>query len=334
MLSYISVNSFEVITMKFVKNIISIICCLAVICAMLVSASITASAANDVKVEIISNVIKAEPGDRFLVSYSFKNADEFKYGLTAFTGILKFDSSKVRCTKATHSSFNNSFFTTNKSLDGEVRTLYAYANLNKKPGVNSDAAFVTYEFLVKKDAVGEVKFSLSFDTMVTTDYDKDPVENITLTYDTPSCVVEIINPTAESTSSEAASNNTTSSNTSSKPTSSATSSNTSSNTSSKTSSASSNESNSTVKDEYLNPNFTSSNIASGEEQELDNATDTSAIQSQLNESAENMISKELSEAENDDSSSPITMFVIIAFIGLVAAIGLVATLIILSKKNK
>ena len=334
MLSYISVNSFEVITMKFVKNIISIICCLAVICAMLVSASITASAANDVKVEIISNVIKAEPGDRFLVSYSFKNADEFKYGLTAFTGILKFDSSKVRCTKATHSSFNNSFFTTNKSLDGEVRTLYAYANLNKKPGVNSDAAFVTYEFLVKKDAVGEVKFSLSFDTMVTTDYDKDPVENITLTYDTPSCVVEIINPNAESTSSEATSNNTTSSNTSSKPTSSATSSNTSSNTSSKTSSASSNEINSTVKDEYLNPNFTSSNIASGEEQELDNATDTSAIQSQLNESAENMISKELSEAENDDSSSPITMFVIIAIIGLVAAIGLVATLIILSKKNK
>ena len=334
MLSYISVNSFEVITMKFVKNIISIICCLAVICAMLVSASITASAANDVKVEIISNVIKAEPGDRFLVSYSFKNADEFKYGLTAFTGILKFDSSKVRCTKATHSSFNNSFFTTNKSLDGEVRTLYAYANLNKKPGVNSDAAFVTYEFLVKKDAVGEVKFSLSFDTMVTTDYDKDPVENITLTYDTPSCVVEIINPNAESTSSEAASNNTTSSNTSSKPTSSATSSNTSSNTSSKTSSASSNESNSTVKDEYLNPNFTSSNIASGEEQEIDNAIDTSAIQSQLNESAENMISKELSEAEKDDSSSPITMFVIIAIIGLVAAIGLVATLIILSKKNK
>lgn len=334
MLSYISVNSFEVITMKFVKNIISSICCLAVICAMLVSASITASAGNDVKVEIISNVIKAEPGDRFLVSYSFKNADEFKYGLTAFTGILKFDSSKVRCTKATHSSFNNSFFTTNKSLDGEVRTLYAYANLNKKPGVNSDAAFVTYEFLVKKDAVGEVKFSLSFDTMVTTDYDKDPVENITLTYNTPSCTVEIINPNAESTSSEAASNNTTSSNTSSKPTSSATSSNTSSNTSSKTPSASSNESNSTVKDEYLNPNFTSSNIASGEEQEIDNATDTSAIQSQLNESAENMISKELSEAEKDDSSSPITMFVIIAIIGLIAAIGLVATLIILSKKNK
>ena len=334
MLSYISVNSFEVITMKLVKNIISIICCLAVMCAMFVSASITASAANDVKVEIISNVIKAEPGDRFLVSYSFKNADEFKYGLTAFTGILKFDSSKVRCTKATHSSFNNSFFTTNKSLDGEVRTLYAYANLNKKPGVNSDAAFVTYEFLVKKDAVGEVKFSLSFDTMVTTDYDKDPVENITLTYDTPSCVVEIINPNAESTSSEATSNNTTSSNTSSKPTSSATSSNTSSNTSSKTPSASSNESNSTVKDEYLNPNFTSSNIASGEEQEIDNATDTSAIQSQLNESAENMISKELSEAEKDDSSSPITMFVIIAIIGLIAAIGLVATLIILSKKNK
>lgn len=334
MLSYISVNSFEVITMKFVKNIISIICCLAVICAMLVSASITASAGNDVKVEIISNVIKAEPGDRFLVSYSFKNADEFKYGLTAFTGILKFDSSKVRCTKATHSSFNNSFFTTNKSLDGEVRTLYAYANLNKKPGVNSDAAFVTYEFLVKKDAVGEVKFSLSFDTMVTTDYDKDPVENITLTYNTPSCVVEIINPNAESTSSEAASNNTTSSNTSSKPTSSATSSNTSSNTSSKTPSASSNESNTNIKDEYLNPNFTSSNIASGEEQEIDNATDTSAIQSQLNESAENMISKELSEAENDDSSSPITMFVIIAIIGLITAIGLVATLIILSKKNK
>lgn len=320
--------------MKFVKNIISIICCLAVICAMLVSASITASAANNVKVEIISNVIKAEPGDRFLVSYSFKNADEFKYGLTAFTGILKFDSSKVRCTKATHSSFNNSFFTTNKSLDGEVRTLYAYANLNKKPGVNSDAAFVTYEFLVKKDAVGEVKFSLSFDTMVTTDYDKDPVENITLTYNTPSCTVEIINPNAESTSSEAASNNTTSSNTSSKPTSSATSSNTSSNTSSKTPSSSSNESNTNIKDEYLNPNFTSSNIASGEEQELDNATDTSAIQSQLNESAENMISKELSEAENDDSSSPITMFVIIAIIGLITAIGLVATLIILSKKNK
>ena len=334
MLSYISVNSFEVITMKFVKNIISIICCIAVMCAMFVSASITASAANDVKVEIISNVIKAEPGDRFLVSYSFKNADEFKYGLTAFTGILKFDSSKVRCTKATHSSFNNSFFTTNKSLDGEVRTLYAYANLNKKPGVNSDAAFVTYEFLVKKDAVGEVKFSLSFDTMVTTDYDKDPVENITLTYNTPSCTVEIINPNAESTSSEAASNNTTSSNTSSKPTSSATSSNTSSNTSSKTPSASSNESNTNIKDEYLNPNFTSSNIASGEEQEIDNATDTSAIQSQLNESAENMISKELSEAENDDSSSPITMFVIIAIIGLIAAIGLVATLIILSKKNK
>ena len=334
MLSYISVNSFEVITMKLVKNIISIICCLAVMCAMFVSASITASAANDVKVEIISNVIKAEPGDRFLVSYSFKNADEFKYGLTAFTGILKFDSSKVRCTKATHSSFNNSFFTTNKSLDGEVRTLYAYANLNKKPGVNSDAAFVTYEFLVKKDAVGEVKFSLSFDTMVTTDYDKDPVENITLTYNTPSCTVEIINPNAESNSSEATSNNTTSSNTSSKPTSSAISSNISSNTSSKTPSASSNESNTNIKDEYLNPNFTSSNIASGEEQEIDNAIDTSAIQSQLNESAENMISKELSEAEKDDSSSPITMFVIIAIIGLIAAIGLVATLIILSKKNK
>ncbi|MBQ5717486.1 MAG: hypothetical protein IIV63_06920 [Clostridia bacterium] len=47
-----------------------------------------------------------------------------------------------------------------------------------------------------------------------------------------------------------------------------------------------------------------------------------------------MISKELSEAEKDDSSSPITMFVIIAIIGLIAAIGLVATLIILSKKNK
>ncbi|MBQ5885399.1 MAG: hypothetical protein IIW79_03225 [Clostridia bacterium] len=320
--------------MKFVKNIISIICCLAVLCAMFISGTITASAANDVKVEIISSAIKAEPGDRFLVSYSFKNADEYKYGLTAFTGILKFDSSKVRCTKATHSSFDNSFFTTNKSLDGEIRTLYAYANLNKKPGVNSDAAFVTYEFLVKKGAVGDVKFALSFDTVVTTDYDKEPVENITLTYDTPSCIVKIVNPGAESTSSQATSSSATSNTTSSKPTSSATSSNTGTNSSSKAPTSSSTEGNTTVKDEYLNPNFTSSNIADGDEQQIDNATDTSAIQSQLTESAENMISKELSESEKDDSGSPIFMFIIIAVIGLAAAIGLIITLIILARKKK
>ena len=328
--------------MKFVKNIISIICCLAVLCSMFISGTITASAANDVKVEIISSAIKAEPGDRFLVSYSFKNADEYKYGLTAFTGILKFDSSKVRCTKATHSSFNNSFFTTNKSLDGEVRTLYAYANLNKKPGVNSDAAFVTYEFLVKKGAVGDVKFALSFDTVVTTDYDKNPVENITLTYDTPSCVVKIVNPDAESTSSEATSTDTTSSNTSSKPTSSTTSSNTSSNSSSNKPSSNSNAGDTTVKNEYLNPDFTSNNIADGDEQKIDNETDTSAIESQLTESAENMISNTLSEgnknpsSKNDksDSYSSIIKYIIIAIIGLVAAAGLIVTLIILSKKKK
>ena len=338
LLLYKGMNSNEVITMKFVKNIISIICCLTVIGAMFISSSITASAANDVNVELIGSAIKAEPGDRFSISYCFKNAGDYKYGLSAFTSFLKFDSSKVRCTKATHSSFNSSIFTTNKNLTGEVRTLYTYANLDKKPGVNSSATFVTYEFLVKKDAVGDVKFSLNFDTIVTTDYDKNPAENITLTFNTPTYTVEIINPDAETTSSQVASNTTSSTPTSSNSTSSVvsniTSNNTSSNeTSSKKPSDKAPDGNTTVKDEYLNPNFTSSNVADGDEQNFDNTTDPDAIQSQLTESLENAISSELANHNNGNQSTN-NMLIIIIAIGALLAIGIIVTLIILSKKNK
>ncbi|MBQ2815150.1 MAG: hypothetical protein IJE65_00555 [Clostridia bacterium] len=324
--------------MKFVKNIISIICCFAVISAMFISSIISASAANDVNVELIGSALKAEPGDRFSISYCFKNAGDFKYGLTAFTGILKFDSSKVRCTKATHSSFNSSIFTTNKNLTGEVRTLYTYANLDKKPGVNSSATFVTYEFLVKKDAVGDVKFSLNFDTVVTTDYDKNPPENISLTYNTPTYTVKIVNPDAETTSSQATSSNTSSNstgnNTASSVTSNTTSNNTTSNeTSSKKPSDKAPDGNTTVKDEYLNPDFTNSNVADGDEQDFENATDTEAIQSQLAESLENALSSELASYNNNNKAPNNTLIILIA-VGAVLAIGIIVTLLILSKKNK
>ena len=323
--------------MKFAKNIISIISCIAIICTLFITGAVNANAATDITVELIGSAIKAEPGDKFSISYSFKNAADYKYGLTAFTGILKFDSSKVRCTKATHSSFNNSILTTNKNLTGEVRTLYTYANLNKKPGVNSDATFVTYEFLVKQGAVGDVKFTLNFDTMVTTDYDKSPAENITLTYNTPSYIVKIVNPDAETVSSEVSSN----------ASSDATSSNTASNTSSTNSNAVSSENgtsskkpsdkapdgSTTVKDEYLNPDFTNSDVADGDEQEFEDTTDTDKIESQLTESLENAISSELSGKRNNNLSNK-TTFIIIAIIGVVLAAGIIITLVTLSKNKK
>lgn len=313
--------------MKPFKRIIA--CLILTVSVLLSNIIISASAADSVTVKLIASALKAEPGDRFSVSYSFTNASDFKYGLTAFTGILKYDETKVKCVKVTHSTFNNSIMTSNRNLTGEVRTLYTYANLNKKPGVNSDAAFVTYEFAVLNDSPsGNATFTLDFDTVVTTDYDKSPAENITLSYNKPTFTVEIINPNSAASSKADADNASSQASTSSKQPSDKAPDNTT-----------------TVDDKYLNPDFTDKNVADGEEQIFDTA-DGSQIESQLTESVNNMLSSTYSEAgidpdtisngnsdANSGGSHNILKIVLIA-VGVIIVAGAIVGIILVNKKNK
>lgn len=312
------------------KSFKQIITCILLAAAVLLSNIVmfSASAADSVTVKLIASALKAEPGDRFSVSYSFTNASDFKYGLTAFTGILKYDQTKVKCIKVTHSTFNNSIMTSNRNLTGEVRTLYTYANLSKKPGVNTDSAFVTYEFAVLNDASGNATFTLDFDTIVTTDYDKNPAENITLSYNKPTFTVEIVNKNVQ-TSSQITSGSTSSQE----------------ETSSKKPSDKAPDKITTVDDKYLNPEFTQNNVANGEEQNFD-TTDGSQLESDLTESINNMLSNTYSEvgidpetvskgdANDGNNSSNKTMIIVLIAVGAIIVAGAIVSIILINKKNK
>ncbi|GEM_PF-5785823 len=316
--------------MKLTKKLIAYCLCIVTLLTLSMT-TITASAVNSIDVKLISSALKAEPGDTFSVSYSFTNASDYKYGLSAFTSMLKYDHNKVRCVKVIHSTFNSSIMSSNRSLTGEVRTLYTYANLNKKPGVNTSDTFVTYVFAVVNNASGTIKLSLDFDTIVTTNYDKTPPENITLTYNKPSVSVEIVGGETES--------QVTSSN---KPASSNTQSNSQTNSigsSSKAPNTNAPDDFTTVDDKYLNPDFTQSDVASGEEQTFEIGDLT---ESQLTESVNNILSSTFSEAGIDPETVKPTIgssdknFKPLIFIGIglfIVIAGAVAIIIIKNRKK-
>ena len=318
--------------MKLYKNALLLILSL-VITLTVCSSVLSVSAAEDVNVKLIASALKAEPGDKFTVSYSFENAGDYKYGLTAFTSKLKFDSNQLRCVNVIHSKFNNSAMTTNRALTGEVRTLYTYASLTKDPGVNTNETFVTYVFVVTKDAVaGNATLSLDFDTIITTDYDKPSVENKNLTYNKPTISVEIISDNVAATSSESAT-------TSNKPveSGSTSSNNVTSESNNKKPSDKAPDKITTVDDSYLNPEFSASDVATGEQVEKE------PTQSELIEQTQSKLSQEFSNAgidpndvHNKNKGIGINLPLLIGLIvlGVVALAAIITLVIILANKKK
>lgn len=318
--------------MKLFKNALLLILSL-VITLTVCSSVLSVSAAEDVNVKLIASALKAEPGDKFSVSYSFENAGDYKYGLTAFTSKLKFDSNQLRCVNVIHSKFNNSAMTTNRALTGEVRTLYTYASLTKDPGVNTNETFVTYVFVVTNNAVaGNATLSLDFDTIITTDYDKPSVENKNLTYNKPTISVEIISDNVASTSSESAT-------TSEKPveSGSTSSNNVTSESNNKKPSDKAPDKITTVDDSYLNPEFSASDVAAGEQVEKE------PTQSELIEQTQSKLSQEFSNAgidpndvHNKNKDGGINLPLLIGFIvlGVVALAAIITLVIILANKKK
>ena len=318
--------------MKLFKNALLLILSL-VITLTVCSSILSVSAAEDVNVKLIASALKAEPGDKFSVSYSFENAGDYKYGLTAFTSKLKFDSNQLRCVNVIHSKFNNSAMTTNRALTGEVRTLYTYASLTKDPGVNTNETFVTYVFVVTKDAVaGNATLSLDFDTIITTDYDKPSVENKNLTYNNPTISVEIISDNVAATSSESAT-------TSNKPveSGSTSSNNVTSESNNKKPSDKAPDKITTVDDSYLNPEFSASDVAAGEQVEKE------PTQSELIEQTQSKLSQEFSNAgidpndvHNKNKGIGINLPFLIGLIaiGVVALAAIITLVIVLANKKK
>ena len=317
--------------MKLFKKTLLLILSLVIIltvCGSIVSVS----AAQDVKVKLIASALKAEPGDKFTVSYSFENAADYKYGLTAFTSKLKFDSNQLRCVNVIHSKFNNSAMTTNRALTGEVRTLYTYASLTKDPGVNTNEAFVTYVFVVTKDAVAEnATLSLDFDTIVTTDYDKSTAENKTLTYNRPTISVEIVSDNVAATSSESVttfqepveseSNSTNDADT---------------DTNDKKPSDKAPDKITTVDDSYLNPEFSANNVAAGEQVEKE------PTKNELIEQAESKLNQEFSNAGIDpndvhnrnNSSINFSVLIGLVVLGVVTLAAIITIIIVVAIKKK
>lgn len=318
--------------MKLFKNALLLILSL-VITLTVCSSVLSVSAAEDVNVKLIASALKAEPGDKFTVSYSFENAGDYKYGLTAFTSKLKFDSNQLRCVNVIHSKFNNSAMTTNRALTGEVRTLYTYASLTKDPGVNTNETFVTYVFVVTNNAVtGNATLSLDFDTIITTDYDKPSVENKSLTYNKPTISVEIISDNVAATSSESAT-------TSEKPveSGSTSSNNVTSESNNKKPSDKAPDKITTVDDSYLNPEFSASDVAAGEQVEKE------PTQSELIEQTQSKLSQEFSNAgidpndvHNKIKDGGINLPLLIGFIvlGVVALAAIITLVIVLANKKK
>lgn len=317
--------------MKLFKKTLLLILSLVIIltvCGSIVSVS----AAQDVKVKLIASALKAEPGDKFTVSYSFENAADYKYGLTAFTSKLKFDSNQLRCVNVIHSKFNNSAMTTNRALTGEVRTLYTYASLTKDPGVNTNEAFVTYVFVVTKDAVAEnATLSLDFDTIVTTDYDKSTAENKTLTYNRPTISVEIVSDNVAATSSESVT-------TSQEPVESESSStnDADTDTNDKKPSDKAPDKITTVDDSYLNPEFSANNVAAGEQVEKE------PTKNELIEQAESKLNQEFSNAGIDpndvhnrnNSSINFSVLIGLVVLGVVTLAAIITIIIVVAIKKK
>ena len=223
--------------------------------------------------------------------------------------------------------------TTNRALTGEVRTLYTYASLTKDPGVNTNETFVTYVFVVTKDAVaGNATLSLDFDTIITTDYDKPSVENKNLTYNKPTISVEIISDNVAATSSESAT-------TSEKPVESGSSSsnNVTSESNNKKPSDKAPDKITTVDDSYLNPEFSASDVAAGEQVEKE------PTQSELIEQTQSKLSQEFSNAGidpndvyNKNKDGGINLPLLIGFIvlGVVALAAIITLVIVLANKKK
>lgn len=317
--------------MKLFKKTLFLILSLVIIltvCGSIVSVS----AAQDVKVKLIASALKAEPGDKFTVSYSFENAADYKYGLTAFTSKLKFDSNQLRCVNVIHSKFNNSAMTTNRALTGEVRTLYTYASLTKDPGVNTNEAFVTYVFVVTKDAVaGNATLSLDFDTIVTTDYDKSTAENKTLTYNRPTISVEIVSDNVAATSSESVT-------TFQEPVESESSStnDADTDTNDKKPSDKAPDKITTVDDSYLNPEFSANNVAAGEQVEKE------PTKNELIEQAESKLNQEFSNAGIDpndvhnrnNSSINFSVLIGLVVLGVVTLAAIITIIIVVAIKKK
>lgn len=276
--------------------------------------TITASAASSVNVNMISSANKAEPGDTFTISYSFTNASDYKYGITAFTGYLKFDQSKVKCKKIVYGDFPNTILASNKSLDGEVRTLYTYANTSKKPGINNSNVFVSYVFTVLDGAKGKVKFTLDFDNIVTTDYDKSKPDNIILDFNKPSVTVNIINNQYNATSdqNDASADKPDNENPTNAP-----------------------DKITTVKDEYLNPDYTQSDMANGESEtfavESGNSSDLkNSIEDKLGISSYQSRIDDIGKGNGTSSNSTTIILIIVAAVIVCVAVVII---VLINKKS-
>ena len=148
--------------------------------------SVSAADFPDLKVSLTTSNESVDVGQEFKVTLSFDNASDYPYGLAAFCAYLKYDSNVV-AVKSINAAVPRSSIRHN-SMSGELRSVYTYANAQKKPGFNTDGAFytVTFEAL----SFGDANINVTFDTMIVTDYDTEEL-NFNVGFNSPSVSVKV-----------------------------------------------------------------------------------------------------------------------------------------------
>ena len=158
--------------------------------------SVSAAKFPDLKVSLTASNETVEVGQEFKVTLSFDNASKYPYGLAAFCAYLKYDS-RVVTVKSINAAVPRSSIRHN-SMSGELRSVYTYANAQKKPGFNTDGPFytVTFEAL----SAGDANINVTFDTMMVTDYNTKEL-NFKVGFNSPSVSVKVNGGDEESSSS-------------------------------------------------------------------------------------------------------------------------------------
>jgi len=161
--------------------------------------SVNAADFPALKVSLEASNESVDVGQEFKVTLSFDNASDYPYGLAAFCAYLTYDSSVLRV-KSINAAVPRSSIRHN-SMSGELRSVYTYANAQKKPGFNTDGPFytVTFEAL----ASGSSNIGVTFDTMIVTDYNTEEL-NFNVGFNSPSLSVKV-NGSDENVSSSATS---------------------------------------------------------------------------------------------------------------------------------
>lgn len=131
-------------------------------------------------------------GDELKVTLSFENASEYPYGLAAFCSMLRYDSNVLKVSSITAAAPRSSI--RHNSMSGELRSVYTFADAQKKPGFNVDGAFYTVTF--KAVSAGSTDISVTFDAVTVTDYDSEQL-NFKVAFNSPKISVKVNGPAIE-----------------------------------------------------------------------------------------------------------------------------------------